>query len=68
MVRSRVSGKLGAVQLAERDLIAIGPCEPRRGAPYNFVTTETFLAAFGMGDLRDLPNPEQLDDAGLAVP
>ena len=54
-------------RLAERDLIGTGPREPRRGAPYTFVTTETFLAAFGMESLRDLPDPEQLDDAGLAA-
>ena len=53
-------------RLAERDLIATGPREPRRGAPYTFVTTEAFLAAFGMESLRDLPDPEQLADAGLA--
>lgn len=53
-------------RLAERDLIGTGPREPRRGAPYTFVTTETFLAAFGMESLRDLPDPEQLADAGLA--
>lgn len=53
-------------RLAERDLIGTGPREPRRGAPYTFVTTETFLVAFGMETLRDLPDPEQLDDAGLA--
>ncbi|WGV18380.1 SMC-Scp complex subunit ScpB [Fuscovulum ytuae] len=53
-------------RLAERDLIGTGPREPRRGAPYTFVTTETFLATFGMQSLRDLPDPEQLDDAGLA--
>ena len=49
-----------------RDLIGTGPREPRRGAPYTFVTTEAFLAAFGMESLRDLPDPEQLADAGLA--
>jgi chromosome segregation and condensation protein ScpB len=54
--------------LAERDLIGTGPREPRRGAPYTFVTTETFLATFGMASLRDLPDPEQLVDAGLAGP
>ena len=54
-------------RLAERNLIGTGPREPRRGAPYTFVTTETFLAAFGMESLRDLPDPEQLDDAGLAA-
>jgi segregation and condensation protein B len=53
-------------RLAERDLIGTGPREPRRGAPYTFVTTETFLAAFGMESLRDLPDQEQLADAGLA--
>ena len=53
------------LRLAERALIATGPREPRRGAPYTFVTTETFLAAFGLESLRDLPDPEQLADAGL---
>ncbi len=53
-------------RLAERDLIGTGPREPRRGAPYTFVTTETFLAAFGMQSLRDLPDSEQLEDAGLS--
>ena len=53
-------------RLAEHDLIGTGPREPRRGAPYTFVTTDTFLAAFGMQSLRDLPDPEQLEDAGLA--
>ena len=53
-------------RLAERNLIGTGPREPRRGAPYTFVTTETFLAAFGMTSLRDLPDPEQREDAGLA--
>lgn len=55
-------------RLAARDLIATGPREPRRGAPYTFVTTDTFLSAFGMQSLRDLPDTEQLADAGLAAP
>ncbi len=55
-------------RLADRDLIGTGPREPRRGAPYTFVTTEVFLAAFGMASLRDLPDPEQLTDAGLSSP
>ena len=55
-------------RLAERCLIGTGPREPRRGAPYTFVTTEAFLAAFGMTSLRDLPDPEQMDDAGLCMP
>jgi len=53
-------------RLAERGLIGTGPREPKRGAPYTFVTTEAFLAAFGMESLRDMPDPEQLADAGLA--
>ncbi len=51
-----------------RDLIGTGPREPRRGAPYTFVTTEAFLAAFGMQSLRELPDPEKLADAGLSSP
>ena len=54
-------------RLAERDLIGTGPREPRRGAPYTFVTTDAFLAAFGMASLRDLPDPEQLADAGITA-
>jgi segregation and condensation protein B len=55
-------------RLAERDLIGTGPREPRRGAPYTFVTTDAFLRAFGMTSLRDLADLEQLEDAGLATP
>lgn len=53
-------------RLAARGLIGPGPREPRRGAPHTFVTTETFLAAFGLESLRDLPDREALADAGLA--
>lgn len=53
-------------RLHARDLIATGPRSPRRGAPYTFVTTEKFLAAFGLETLRDLPDREQLEDAGVA--
>ena len=52
-------------RLSEQDLITTGPRAPQRGAPYTFVTTEGFLAAFGMESLRDLPDAEQLVDAGL---
>ena len=55
-------------RLVDRDLIGTGPREPRRGAPYTFVTTDVFLAAFGMQSLRDLPDQEQLADAGLSAP
>jgi segregation and condensation protein B len=47
------------------DLIATGPRAPRRGAPYTFVTTEQFLVHFGLESLRDLPDAEQLADAGI---
>jgi segregation and condensation protein B len=52
-------------RLHARDLIGTGPRSPRRGAPYTFVTTGAFLVAFGMESLRDLPEPEQLADAGI---
>jgi len=52
-------------RLHARDLIATGPRAPRQGAPYTFVTTAAFLAAFDMESLRDLPDREQLDDAGI---
>ena len=55
-------------RLAERNLISTGPREPRRGAPYTFVTTETFLAVFGLASMRDLADPEQRADAGLSAP
>ena len=55
------------VRLSKRGLIAVGPREPRRGAPYTFVTTETFLAAFSMESLRDLSDAEQLADSGLST-
>lgn len=54
-------------RLNARDLIGTGPRSPRRGAPYTFVTTERFLVAFGMESLRDLPDREQLEDAGLTA-
>jgi segregation and condensation protein B len=52
-------------RLHARDLIATGPRSPRRGAPYTFVTTEKFLVTFDLQSLRDLPDREQLDDAGM---
>lgn len=55
-------------RLAERGLIGTGPREPRRGAPYTFVTTEIFLSTFGMASLLDLPDPEQLADSSIAGP
>jgi len=52
-------------RLHARELIGTGPRSPRRGAPYTFVTTEQFLVAFGLETLADLPDREQLADAGV---
>jgi segregation and condensation protein B len=46
-------------------LIAAGPRSPQPGAPYAYVTTPGFLAEFGFASLRDLPDIEKLEDAGL---
>ncbi len=46
-------------------LIASGPRSPTPGAPYTSVTTKQFLLEFGLGTLRDLPDFEALEDAGL---
>lgn len=45
--------------------IASGPRSPQPGAPYTYVTTKAFLAHFGFDTLRDLPDIEALEDAGL---
>ena len=45
--------------------IAAGPRSPTPGAPYAYVTTPGFLAQFGFGSLRDLPDIEKLKDSGL---
>jgi segregation and condensation protein B len=45
--------------------IATGPRSPTPGAPYAYVTTPRFLAQFGFASLRDLPDIEKLEDAGL---
>ncbi|MFZ7093940.1 SMC-Scp complex subunit ScpB [Primorskyibacter sp. 2E233] len=52
-------------RLHARDLIGTGPRSPRRGAPYTYVTTEQFLVAFDLESLQDLPDREQLEDAGV---
>jgi segregation and condensation protein B len=38
---------------------------PQPGAPFAYVTTRTFLEAFGLGSLRDLPDLERLEAEGL---
>lgn len=54
-------------RLHARDLVGTGPRSPKRGAPYTFVTTEQFLVAFNLETLRDLPDKEQLEDAGFTA-
>jgi segregation and condensation protein B len=51
--------------LRAEGLIAAGPRSPTPGAPYAYVTTPGFLAQFGFESLRDLPDIEKLEDAGL---
>jgi segregation and condensation protein B len=51
--------------LRSQDFIASGPRSPQPGAPYTYVTTKTFLSHFGLDTLRDLPDFEALEDAGL---
>jgi len=57
--RDTIGGLRGA------GFIGSGPRSPTLGAPYTYVTTPYFLSAFGMETLRDLPNIEALEDAGL---
>lgn len=51
--------------LRANDVIASGPRSPQPGAPYTYVTTKAFLSQFGLETLRDLPDFEALEDAGL---
>jgi segregation and condensation protein B len=46
-------------------MIASGPRSPTPGAPYTYVTTKAFMSHFGFDTLRDLPDFEALEDAGL---
>ncbi len=54
-------------RLHAQGLIGTGPRSPRRGAPYTYVTTEKFLVSFDLESLQDLPDREQLEDAGLGA-
>ncbi|TBF86445.1 SMC-Scp complex subunit ScpB [Rhizobium leguminosarum] len=66
---SKIFGKevsrdtIGALRSA--GFLASGPRSPTPGAPYTYVTTKHFLSSFGMETLRDLPDLERLEDAGL---
>jgi segregation and condensation protein B len=47
------------------DLIATGPRSPQPGAPHTYVTTPAFLTLWGLPSLRDLPDLDRLEEAGL---
>lgn len=51
--------------LRQLGFLTSGPRSPTPGAPYTYVTTAAFLSAFGFDTLRDLPDTEMLEDAGL---
>lgn len=51
--------------LRSAGFVGSGPRSPTPGAPYTYVTTKHFLSSFNLGTLRDLPDIEALDDAGL---
>lgn len=55
-------------RLQRQGLIARGPRSPEAGAPQTYVTTLAFLVQFGLESLRDLPDLETLEDAGLLAP
>ena len=51
--------------LRRAGVLGAGPRAPLPGAPATYVTTPAFLSAFGFDTLRDLPEIEALEDAGL---
>jgi segregation and condensation protein B len=51
--------------LRDKNMITAGPRSPTAGAPFTYVTTKGFLEHFGLETLRDLPEIEALEDAGL---
>jgi segregation and condensation protein B len=51
--------------LRSAGLIATGPRSPQPGAPHTYVTTPAFLALWGLASLRDLPDLDRLEEAGL---
>ncbi|MHA6691249.1 SMC-Scp complex subunit ScpB [Devosia sp. A449] len=51
--------------LRDKNMITAGPRSPTAGAPFTYVTTKGFLENFGLDTLRDLPDLEALEDAGV---
>ncbi|CAN5303004.1 SMC-Scp complex subunit ScpB [soil metagenome] len=52
-------------KLKRLDLIGAGPRMAEPGAPFSYVTTPSFLSVFGFASLRDLPEIEAMQEAGL---
>jgi chromosome segregation and condensation protein ScpB len=52
-------------RLKRMGLIGAGPRSPEPGAPLTYVTTRLFLEVFGFGTLRELPDIEAMEEAGL---
>ena len=72
VTRAGVAGILGREvsrdvigALRDKAMITAGPRSPTPGAPFTYVTTKAFLSHFGLDTLRDLPDLEALEDAGL---
>lgn len=66
---SKIAGKEVSrdtiAHLRSLGFVSSGPRSPQPGAPYTLVTTKTFLSQFGLESLRDLPDFEAFEDAGL---
>lgn len=52
-------------RLRSAELIGPGPRAPVPGAPYTYVTTDTFLRTYGLASVRDLPDRSRLEADGL---
>ena len=72
VTRAQISDILGKTvsrdtiaALRHAGLIAAGPRSPQPGAPLTYVTTKVFLERFGFASLRDLPDIDRLEEAGL---
>lgn len=59
-IRQRTSGALLS-QLAERHLLAIDP-QSEGSRDRQYITTERFLKLFGLGEIGDLPQAQEVDN------
>jgi segregation and condensation protein B len=58
-------GRDAIAALRSTGFVATGPRSPQPGAPYTYVTTPAFLDLAGLPSLRDLPDLDRLEAAGL---